>query len=150
NAARFTDPGGRVTITIGRDEGQAVVRVRDTGIGMEPEMLERAFELFAQADQGLARTTGGLGVGLSLAHSLARLHGGTLVGESEGRGKGCEFTLRLPIIPPGAAPVPAPHADGPHPRPAANGTHAGGPARILLVDDNRDAARSTELVLRQA
>jgi two-component system CheB/CheR fusion protein len=150
NAARFTDPGGRITITIGRDEGQAVVQVRDTGIGMEPELLERAFELFAQADQGLARTAGGLGIGLTLARSLARLHGGTLVGQSEGRDKGSEFVLRLPIIPADAATEPIQQPNGVHPGPATNDGRSSSPASILLVDDNRDAARSTELVLRQA
>jgi two-component system CheB/CheR fusion protein len=151
NAARFSDPGGRISITVGRDAGHAVVRVRDSGVGMEPEMLERAFELFAQADQGLARTAGGLGIGLALARSLARLHGGTLEGLSEGRGHGSEFVLRLPII--------APDADTDHittvgsssqAKIAGDGPGTLGHVRILLVDDNRDAARSTELVLRQA
>jgi PAS domain S-box-containing protein len=150
NAARFTDPGGRITIVVGRDEGQAEVRVRDTGVGLEPELLERAFELFVQGDQGLARTSGGLGIGLTLARNLARLHGGTLVAESEGRGKGSEFALRLPIIPPDADPEPGPRLNGTQSRTAADDTHAEVPARILLVDDNRDAARSAELVLRQA
>ena len=150
NAARFTDPGGRITIAVVRDQGQAVVRVRDTGVGMEPEMLERAFELFAQAGQGLARTVGGLGVGLTLARNLALLHGGSLVGESEGPGKGSEFVLRVPIVPPETAPVPASLPDGTRPRPAGVGSDPPSPSRILLVDDNLDAARSTELLLRQA
>ena len=150
NAARFTDPGGRITIAVVRDQDQAVVRVRDTGVGMEPEMLERAFELFAQAEQGLARTAGGLGIGLTLARNLALLHGGSLVGESEGPGKGSEFVLRVPIVPPEAAPEPASHAQGTRPRPASVGSDPPSPSRILLVDDNLDAARSTELLLRQA
>jgi CheY-like chemotaxis protein len=150
NAARFTDPGGRIAIGIGREEDHAVVRVRDSGVGMEPEMLERAFELFAQAEQGLARTAGGLGIGLTLARNLARLHGGSLVGQSDGPGKGSEFVLRVPIVPPDAAPEPAARPRGTRSRPANDAGNAPLPARILLVDDNLDAARSTELLLRQA
>jgi PAS domain S-box-containing protein len=152
NAAKFTDPGGRIDVTIGREEGQAVVRVRDSGIGMEPEMIERAFELFAQGDQGLARTAGGLGIGLTLARNLARLHDGTLEAASEGLGKGSEFVLRLPL---GRDEEPGPvgqASEGPlvtRPSTMAPGL-TGGSLRVLLVDDNRDAARSTELVLQQA
>jgi PAS domain S-box-containing protein len=154
NAAKFTDPGGRIELTVARENGDAVVQVRDSGIGMEPDMLERAFELFAQGEQGLARSAGGLGIGLTLARNLVRLHGGTLVAASEGRGKGSEFTVRLPISP-GAIDgsdlaKSAPVTTGTHSAPETNGTSSRGPARILLVDDNRDAARSTELVLQQA
>ena len=145
NAAQYTEPGGRLELEVGREDGQAVVRVRDNGIGMEPELLERAFDLFAQSEQGLARTAGGLGVGLTMARSLARLHGGTLVGRSEGTGRGSEFVLRVPIIPPEPGENPSGVA-----APAVDGDRPMAPARILLVDDNLDAARSTELVLCQA
>jgi CheY-like chemotaxis protein len=146
NAVRFTDPGGRIAVSIAREGEHAIVRVSDSGIGMEPELIERAFELFAQADQGLARTAGGLGIGLTLARNLARLHGGTLEAASKGPGRGSEFTLRLPIEAPEA------EADEAHAhRNGSTPSHARtGPARILLVDDNKDAARSTELVLQQA
>jgi PAS domain S-box-containing protein len=150
NAARFTGPGGQIDLTIGREADQAVVRVRDTGIGMEPELLERAFDLFFQADQGLARTAGGLGIGLTLARSLVQMHGGSIEVASDGPGTGSEFTVRLPLS---GGEDPGARDEKPE-----NGRHASSPLppgtkilrRILLVDDNRDAARSTELVLREA
>ncbi len=167
NAAKFTDPGGRIAMTIAREGDQAVVRVRDTGIGLSPAMLVRAFEMFAQGDQGLARSAGGLGIGLTLARNLVRLHGGTVEAASEGPGQGSEFIVRLPITP--AALDATPSASAPDALAPRNGTLAGtqngtppetsppeAPAvpvavvRVLLVDDNRDAARSTELLLRQA
>ena len=146
NANHFTDPGGRIQVNVLHEDGQAVVRVRDTGIGMDPQLLARAFDPFVQGEQDLARSAGGLGIGLALASRFARLHGGELVAQSEGRGKGSEFILQLPITAPESA-------DG-HGvalrRPAVTGSQAIDPIRILLVDDNHDAARSTELVLREA
>lgn len=150
NAIRFTDVEGRIEIDVRREEGRAVVRVRDTGVGMDPEMIARAFDLFVQGDQDLARSAGGLGIGLALALTLARLHGGELTARSEGRGKGSEFILRLPIIPPEPADGPPDSSMGTDPGSRTGALPAAGPARILLVDDNLDAARSTELVLRQA
>jgi PAS domain S-box-containing protein len=152
NAARFTEPGGKIAVTIGREDGQAVVRVRDSGTGMDPGLIERAFELFAQGDQGLARTVGGLGIGLTLARNLARLHGGSLEAASEGRGKGSEFILRLPLARDEEL---GESGEGAEDRIVARPTAldhnpSGGPVRVLLVDDNCDAARSTELLLQQA
>lgn len=150
NAIRFTRPEGRIAVGVGRHEGKAEVRVRDTGVGMEPDLIERAFELFVQGHQDLARGPGGLGIGLSLALTLARAHGGTIEAHSDGPGRGSEFVVRLPIIAPESAPVVGESTNGTPPQPAADGHVPAGHARILLVDDNRDAARSTELVLRQA
>ena len=96
NAAKFSDPGGQLWLTIERDEDFAVVRVRDAGIGIAPDMIVRAFDLFAQADQGLDRA-GGLGIGLTLARNLVTLHGGTIEARSDGEGKGSEFIIRLPL-----------------------------------------------------
>jgi CheY-like chemotaxis protein/two-component sensor histidine kinase len=156
NAVKFTDRGGRIALSIGREEGEAVVRVRDTGVGLEPVMLARAFEMFTQGDQGLARTAGGLGIGLTLARNLVRLHGGTLEARSEGAGKGSEFVVRLPLGMGVGGRGSAVGADDesldsspPH-LPASAATPSKSSARILLVDDNLDAARSTELVLREA
>ncbi|MHB1558512.1 MAG: PAS domain-containing hybrid sensor histidine kinase/response regulator [Isosphaeraceae bacterium] len=175
NAARFTEPGGRIELTLGLERDTALVEVRDDGPGLSPEMLTRVFEMFVQADQGLARSPGGLGIGLTLARHLVRLHGGSLEGSSGGPGQGAVFTIRLPT---GAAAEGwrTPGADGQQDvsgtptdperseRPASAGPSgvgseidAGGPApasplirRILLVDDNADAARSTEILLRRS
>ena len=144
NAARFTEPGGRITITAGRDSDVAVVRVHDTGIGMTPELLGRIFEMFEQGEQGLARSEGGLGIGLTLARTVAQLHGGTLTGQSNGPGQGSEFVLRLPID------ISAIDAARSTPGESSSERVAPTRLRILLVDDNLDAARSTELLLEQA
>jgi signal transduction histidine kinase len=94
NAARYTEPGGRVGVALERRKGEALVRVRDTGMGLPADLLPHLFDLFAQADGG---RWGGLGVGLSLARGVARLHGGDLTASSGGPGTGSEFVLRLPV-----------------------------------------------------
>jgi signal transduction histidine kinase len=139
NAARYTDPGGRITIEASVAGREVVARVVDTGIGIDPAMLDKVFELFAQADQSLERPTAGLGVGLTLARSLVALHGGTVVAQSEGRGKGSTFVVRLPLVPREAA-VAAQASP-----PAAGGRTAG--HRVLVVDDNRDFASSLAMLL---
>jgi CheY-like chemotaxis protein len=137
NAAKFTEPGGRIDFSLGVRDGEMIGRVRDNGIGIPPEMIEPVFEMFAQADRSLERTTMGLGVGLSLSRRLMELHGGTIEAHSEGPGRGAEFVVRMPahtveLSAQGAEPVPraAPPRDGearPH---------------VLLVDDNRDFAHT--------
>ncbi len=97
NAAKFTGPGGRVELSAERQGSEAVVTVRDTGIGIPPEMLESIFEMFTQVDQSLERSHNGLGLGLTLARRLVEMHGGTIEAASEGPGKGSEFTVRLPV-----------------------------------------------------
>jgi PAS domain S-box-containing protein len=97
NAVKYTDAGGSVTVHVGSDDGQAVVRIRDTGIGMSADFLERVFGLFAQAPVGEERTQGGLGIGLHLVKRLVELHGGTVQASSEGQGRGSEFCVRLPL-----------------------------------------------------
>jgi PAS domain S-box-containing protein len=103
NAVKYTEPGGRIDVSAGREGGEAVVRVRGTGVGMSREVLARAFEPFAQGDQPLHRSKGGLGVGLTLVRRLAELHGGSVEAWSEGEGKGSEFVVRLPLAGPSAA-----------------------------------------------
>ena len=103
NAAKYTPDGGRISVSARRSGGRAVVEVRDNGIGIAPEMLPRVFEKFAQLPGALARSHGGLGIGLSLARTLVELHGGTLEARSEGEGKGAEFVVSLPAL---AAPPP--------------------------------------------
>ncbi len=150
NAAKFSDPGGELWLTIDRDEDHAVVRVRDAGIGIAPEMMARAFDLFAQADQGLDRARGGLGIGLTLARNLVTRHGGTIEAMSEGEGKGSEFIVRLPLASSdGSSPAFTTDHPGPSEVPAAEiGNRRG--HRVLVVDDNRDAALSLELFLNDA
>jgi PAS domain S-box-containing protein len=135
NAAKYTEPGGRIDLTVERADAEAVLRVRDTGIGIEPDLLPRIFEPFVQAESGSGRSQGGLGIGLGLVRSLVELHGGTIEGHSEGLGTGSEFVVRLPVRPPGGA-IPGSERGreaaeaGPLPR-----------RRILVVDDNVDAAK---------
>src|SRR5204862_4026687 len=110
----------------------ALVRVQDTGLGISPEMLPRLFEPFAQADRSLARSRGGLGLGLALVKGLVELHGGEVWASSEGPGCGSEFTIRLPLEHAVAAP-----SEPTTPKPTADRSY-----RILVIEDNRDAADS--------
>jgi PAS domain S-box-containing protein len=132
NSGKFTDRGGRVTVRLTPlpEEGRVALCVRDTGIGIEPEMLPRVFDTFAQADRSLERSRSGLGLGLALVRGLVELHGGDVRAASKGIGRGSEFTIRLPL-------APAPLAAEAGPAPAAAAT---GPVRMLIVEDNRDAA----------
>lgn len=139
NAAKFTEPGGLVRLDAGVEQGQAVIRVCDTGIGIAPDKLEGIFELYLQAEQGLARTRGGLGIGLTVARKLVELHGGSLSARSAGEGMGAEFTVRLPLS--ATAELP-PTIDTGATTPAAH--------RVLVVDDNEDAALALALLLTEA
>jgi signal transduction histidine kinase len=139
NAAKFTDPGGRIEFLVTVDGGELVAAVRDNGIGIAPEMREAIFELFAQADRSLERAATGLGVGLSLSRHLVELHGGTIEVRSAGAGRGAEFIVRIPAALAGAA---REHAPGPG-RDLRDSRH-----RILLADDNRDFAVSLAALLR--
>jgi signal transduction histidine kinase len=100
NAAKYTDPGGRVDLTVAREGDEAVLRVRDNGVGIEAEMLGKVFELFTQVGHSLGRSQGGLGIGLTLVRQLVELHGGRVTVHSEGPGKGSEFVVRLPAAEP--------------------------------------------------
>jgi PAS domain S-box-containing protein len=140
NSAKYTDPGGHIELAAERAGGEVVLRVKDTGIGIAPEMLPRVFDLFVQAERRLDRSRGGVGIGLTLVKRLAELHGGSVSAFSAGPGRGSEFTVRLP----GAAGGPAPSA-----APEAAGAAAPG-RRVLVVDDNVDAADTLALLLRLA
>ena len=135
NAIKFTPSGGTVDVDVVREGQEAVLRVTDTGIGIAPEMLPRVFELFAQADQPLDRPAGGLGIGLSLSRRLVDLHAGTITAASEGRGRGAQFTVRLPVET-SATPPPTPAPASPD-----------RVCRILIVEDNDDARESLRLLL---
>jgi signal transduction histidine kinase/ActR/RegA family two-component response regulator len=140
NAAKFTPRGGHIVLdTTPSTPGEAVLTVRDTGIGILPDARARIFDLFAQEDSTLARSHGGLGIGLTLVKRLVELHGGSVRVESDGRGHGAAFTVTLPALRP-AMPVEPPEV------PAADG--AGGPLRrVLVVEDNPDAAETLALLL---
>lgn len=141
NAAKYTERGGRVLLTADRHGGGVAVRVRDNGVGIPAEKLPRLFDLFFQVDPSMERSQGGLGIGLSLVRRLVELHGGTVKAYSAGRGKGSEFTVRLPVL--ADAPTLAPpHADG-------NGESTATPSRrILVADDMTDCAESLALLPR--
>ncbi len=140
NAAKYSEPGGRITLTADRNGDELVLRVKDTGIGLSPEMQARVFDLFAQADLSLDRTQGGLGIGLTLVRSLVEHHGGSVSVQSPGLGQGSEFTVRLPL--PGelsaAFPEGAPPAGHTVPEMLS----------VLVVDDHRDSALSLARVLK--
>jgi PAS domain S-box-containing protein len=138
NALKFTDKGGTVAVRVAAGpSGRATVAVRDTGIGIEPDMLARLFEPFAQADRSLARSKGGLGLGLALVNGLTELHGGRVRATSGGPGRGAEFVVELPVQPQPTA-VPFPVAPPPADR---------GRLRVLVVEDNKDAADSLRVLL---
>jgi PAS domain S-box-containing protein len=131
NAAKFTQAQGSVLVAAEVDDGRANIRVRDSGVGMEPHLVERLFEPFVQAERGLARTQGGLGLGLALVKGLTELHGGTVSARSEGLGHGSDFVVELPL----AAP---PQAESPK----ARGAQATARQLILIIEDNLDAAQT--------
>jgi PAS domain S-box-containing protein len=156
NAAKYTDAEGCITVTLERHGDEAVVTVRDSGVGIEPGQLDHVFDMFAQLEPTLERSHGGLGIGLSLARGLAELHGGHLEAHSEGRGSGSTFTLRLPVLA-ASAPAPAgaaaPAAEFAPPHAAAAATDgaadsAPAPHRILVIDDNVDACRTLGALLQ--
>jgi signal transduction histidine kinase/ActR/RegA family two-component response regulator len=136
NAAKFTDKSGRVLLTAAREGGEVVLTVADNGVGIEQEMLGRIFNLFTQVDRSRERSRGGLGIGLTLVRQLVELHGGRVAVHSEGLGRGCEFTLRLPAA---AAP--------PDPAAAIQARPAASPVSILIIEDNTDARTTLQQLL---
>ena len=142
NAAKYTPPGGQVGVDAWVEGGQVLVRVTDTGIGIPKEAMGAIFEMFTQVERSLDRSKGGLGIGLSLVRHLVTLHGGTVLAESAGPGRGSSFTVRLPAAPEQGGEGVASSAAGAGGLPAAPGT-----LRILVTDDNRDAADSLASLL---
>jgi CheY-like chemotaxis protein len=138
NAAKYTEEGGRISLSGYKEGNHAVVSVRDTGIGIPLDVLPRVFDLFAQADRTYQRAQGGLGIGLTLVRTLVGLHGGTVEAKSEGLGRGSEFIVRLPL---GVELGPRRNAE----RGQWDSVFAS--HRILIVDDSRDAAQSLAMLL---
>jgi signal transduction histidine kinase/ActR/RegA family two-component response regulator len=136
NAVKYTPDGGTIGVGVWREGKDAMLRVADNGIGLSPELAARVFELFVQGDRDLDRSQGGLGIGLTLVKKLAELHGGTASVTSEGRGKGCEFTVQLPALEPPAGAI----------LPAALPQVAGA-RRIVIIEDNADARETLRLIL---
>ncbi len=141
NAAKFTDPGGAIHVSVSRGDDVALLEVRDNGVGMTPDMMERAFDLFTQADGTLDRSNAGLGIGLTLVRTLVELHGGSVRVASSGLGRGCAFTIELPLA--------AANAGGPVN--AGDGVRAGtldAPLRIMVVEDDLDVATALKGLLQ--
>ncbi len=140
NACKFTDRGGRIWLTVEEDGDQAMVRVRDTGIGLGADQLGGIFELFAQVDTSLERARDGLGLGLTLVKNLVEMHNGTVEARSAGLGQGSEFVVRLPLL--------RGRPSAPPRQPSSVKPVATLPRRILVVDDNRDSANSLAMLLK--
>jgi signal transduction histidine kinase/CheY-like chemotaxis protein len=139
NSLKYTPSGGHVAVTLSADGPEAEIRVKDTGVGIEPSVLPRVFDLFTQAESTLERAQGGLGIGLTLVRSLVALHGGTVRAESSGRGEGSTFVIRLPLAQRGLSRRPE---EPPHDaRQSAR--------RILLVEDNRDVREGLKSLLEE-
>jgi signal transduction histidine kinase len=137
NAAKYTNHGGHITVTTRRDNGEAIVSVKDNGIGIAPTLLSQVFDMFMQVDRSTRRSQGGLGIGLTLVRSLVAMHGGSVEGKSDGPGLGSEFIVRLPLLVDAA--VSTNESRRVQPLPAR---------RILIVDDSRDGGESLAILLR--
>jgi signal transduction histidine kinase len=141
NAAKYTDPGGRIEVSLRQEGAEAVIEVRDNGIGIEPAKLQQVWELFVQVDDSHERTRKGLGIGLALVKDLVQRHGGKVEASSAGLGRGSTFAVRLPV----ASGEPT-AAETPEPSPKEEQALSGG-RRILIVDDNIDAAETLAMML---
>lgn len=143
NAAKYTQPGGRITLKVERDGSNLAIHVRDTGIGLAPDLIPRLFNLFVQADGAMDRVNGGLGIGLALVRQLVELHGGTVSASSPGIQQGSEFVIRLPLL---SADAPATINAEPVLPTIERGR--GKSKCILLADDNKDALESLAVLLK--
>jgi two-component system CheB/CheR fusion protein len=138
NGVKYTPAGGRVVLELARENGEAIIRVKDTGVGIHPEMLDKVFDLFVQADDTLHRSTSGLGVGLTLVRNIAELHGGRVRVFSAGPGQGSEFVVWLPLA----------GVESLLPTEAPSAASVKQPLKILVVEDNDDSRRMLETKLK--
>jgi CheY-like chemotaxis protein len=141
NAAKYTDEGGHIWLDLQQEGNEAVLQVRDSGVGISPELLPHIFDLFTQAERSLARSQGGLGIGLCLVQRLVEMHGGK-VAASSALGQGSEFVVRLPVVLP---PVPQPASP-----PTEKAKPTGPSLRVLVVDDNVDTVLSFSMLLKES
>ena len=141
NAAKYTDPGGTISLQVARDGAQLSISVRDTGMGLPEELLPQIFDMFTQAERTIDRSQGGLGIGLTVARSIIALHDGSIEVHSDGLGKGSEFVIHLPLL------QDLPQTDEKTPVP---GVIKGAGRRVLIVDDNVDAADGMAMLLEFA
>jgi signal transduction histidine kinase/ActR/RegA family two-component response regulator len=144
NAAKYTQAGGEIRLSVRQEGHEAVISVRDSGMGIPPEMLTRIFEMFMQLDRAPRSSQDGLGIGLTLARGLVQMHGGDIEAHSDGVGRGSEFVVRLPVLVAETLCV-APRASQRQRSPVCKGSEKG--CRILVVDDNVDAAESLAMLL---
>lgn len=142
NAAKYTDPGGRILLCADAHDADLRILVRDNGIGLEPQAIERIFDMFSQMEAGHGRAEGGLGIGLALTRGVVQLHGGAVHASSEEPGKGSEFVIALSgvVVAPASATA----------SPAHPAIHSGKIHRILVADDNKDAGESLAVLLEMA
>ena len=140
NAAKYSESSGHITLSAQADGSETVVTIDDTGVGMTPELIAKAFDLFAQGDRTIARSAGGLGIGLTLVKNLVEMHGGKVAAESEGPGKGSRLSVRLPL-------AKEPVADAGTPGTPALASESRR-SKVLVVDDNLDTARSLAKLLK--
>jgi signal transduction histidine kinase len=138
NAAKYSPERAAITVVLDAKEDDALVSVRNAGMGIDAQMLPHIFELFLQGDRSLDRSQGGLGIGLTIVRHLVEMHGGSIRAESEGLGKGSAFIVRLPRV----------HREPELPLGFAPASHTRSSRRILIVEDNVDAAESLVLLLR--
>jgi PAS domain S-box-containing protein len=141
NAAKYTEPRGKIWLVVEREGNHAVVKVMDSGLGISAEHLAHIFEMFSQVDRSLERSQGGLGIGLTLAKHLTEMHGGTIEAQSEGQDKGSAFIVRL--LETGEIPVPQQPSSA-----QGESTVAAGQCKILIVDDDEDTVTSMSMMLR--
>lgn len=143
NSAKYTPEGGKLALTVERHDSQAVIRVRDNGVGIAPELLAQVFDIFTQAERTLDRAQGGLGLGLTLVRKLVEMHGGSVAAASRGLGQGSEFVVRLPL-----ADLRSPMEAGADEAKRESPNENCRLCKVLVVDDNVDAADSLALLLR--